>query len=212
MKSQTYQAQVKPYSKLIITLLFLFASAIDANAAPPHLDLTRTQQKAKQALTFCQHKGYNTRYCILIDMSLPSGMKRFIVWDFHKNDTLVTGLISHGCGIMPWSGVWSKDKPAFSNVSNSHCTSLGKYRVNGRAVSAWGIHVKYFLNGLDTSNSNALKRDVVLHSWEQVPDKEIYPNGTPEDWGCPAISNHTMKIVDGLLRQQKKPLLLWIYN
>ena len=29
---------------------------------------------------------------------------------------------------------------------------------------------------------------------------------------CPAISNNTMKIVDALLRQQKKHLLLWIYN
>jgi hypothetical protein len=203
---------VKPFNKLIITLLFLFASAIDVNATPPHIDLTRTQQKAKQALSFCRRHNYNIRYCILIDMSLPSGVKRFVVWDFHKNDTLITGLISHGCGVMPWSGVWSKDKPAFSNVANSHCTSLGKYRVNARAASAWGIRVKYFLNGLDTSNSNALKRDVVLHSWEAVPDKEVYPNGIPEDWGCPAISNNTMKIVDALLRQQKKHLLLWIYN
>jgi L,D-transpeptidase catalytic domain len=203
---------VKPYSKLIITLLFLSASAIDVNASPPHIDLSRTQQKAQQALAFCRKHDYNIRYCILIDMGLPSGVKRFVVWDFHKNDTLLTGLISHGCGINPWSGVWSKDKPSFSNVANSHCTSLGKYRVDVRATSAWGIHVKYFLNGLDTSNSNALKRDVVLHSWEAVPDKEVYPNGTPEDWGCPAISNKTMKIVDALLRQQKKHLLLWIYN
>ncbi|MEO6849629.1 MAG: murein L,D-transpeptidase catalytic domain-containing protein, partial [Mucilaginibacter sp.] len=119
--------------------------ALDANAGRPHLDLSRTKQKAQQALLFCKQRGYNTHYCILIDMSLPSGIKRFMVWDFRKNDTLVTGLISHGCGHMPWSGTWSKDKPTFSNIANSHCSSLGKYEVGSRAASAWGIHIKYYL-------------------------------------------------------------------
>jgi hypothetical protein len=97
-------------------------------------------------------------------------------------------------------------------VANSHCSSLGKYQVSGRAVSAWGIHIKYYLKGLENTNSNAYIRDVVLHSWEQVPDNEIYPGGTPEDWGSPAVSNNTMKVVDALIRYQKKHLLLWIYS
>ena len=203
---------MKTYSKFLITLLSLVTIAIDASASPPHIDLTRTQQKAKQALAFCRKHDYNIKYCILIDMSLPSGVKRFMVWDFHKNDTVITGLVSHGCGINPWSGIWSKDKPEFSNTINGHCTSLGKYRVGARAGSAWGILVKYYLNGMESTNNNAYVREVVLHSWEKVTDKEVYPNGTPEDWGCPAISNNTMKIVDALIRNQKKHLLLWIYN
>ena len=97
-------------------------------------------------------------------------------------------------------------------MANSHCSSLGKYQVDDRAASAWGIHVKYYLKGLESTNSNAYVRDVVLHSWEQVSDIEVFPNGTPEDWGCPAISNNTMKTVDYLIRKQKKHLLLWIYN
>lgn len=135
-----------------------------------------------------------------------------MVWDFRKNDTLVTGLISHGCGHMPWSGTWSKDKPTFSNIANSHCSSLGKYEVGSRAASAWGIHIKYYLKGLESTNNNAYIRDVVLHSWEQVRDIEVNPDGTPEDWGCPAISNKTMTIVDALIRPQKKHLVLWVYN
>ena len=202
---------MKPCLISIITSLFLLL-AVYTYAAAPHIDLNRTRQKAKQSLVFCKQKGYNTHYCILVDMSLPSGVKRFVVWDFRKNDTVFTGLVSHGCGVSPWSGIWSKDKPQFSNAVNSHCSSLGKYRVAARAGSAWGIFVKYYLDGLEATNSNALKRDVVLHSWEQVPDKEVYPSGTPEDWGCPAISNNTMKLVDTLIRNQKKHLLLWIYN
>jgi hypothetical protein len=57
-----------------------------------------------------------------------------------------------------------------------------------------------------------LIRQVVFHSWEQVPEDEIYPQGTPEGWGCPAISNNTMKIVDPLILKQRKHVLLWIYD
>lgn len=198
--------------KSIITFLLILLSFEEADAIVPHIDINRTRQKAKQSLVYCKQKGYNTSYCILTDMSLPSGVKRFLVWDFRKNDTLFSGLVSHGCGISPWSGVWSKDSPTFSNVANGHCTSLGKYKIDSRAYSAWGIHVKYYLKGLEATNNNAFRRDVVFHSWEQVPDNEVYPNGTPEDWGCPAISNKVMKIADALIRNQKKHLLLWIYN
>jgi hypothetical protein len=203
---------LKTYSKLTILFLPILLSVSNIYAATPHIDTTRTAQKAKQALTFCKQRGYNTNYCILIDLSLPSGVKRFMVWDFRKHTILVSGLVSHGCGIYPWSGIWSKDKPTFSNAANSHCSSLGKYQVGDRAASAWGIHIKYYLKGLESTNSNAYARDVVLHSWEQVPDDEVYPNGTPEDWGCPAVSDNTMKTVDALLHKQKKHLLLWIYN
>jgi hypothetical protein len=202
---------MKSLAKPTILLCLLHLTFL-SHASTPHIDIDRTRHKAKEAKSFCGRHNYNTRYCILIDMSLPSGVKRFIVWDFKRNDTLFTGMVSHGCGINPWMGTWSKNDPTFSNLPNSHCTSLGKYMVSSRAGSAWGIRIKYFLIGLDATNSNAYKRDIVLHSWEQVPDKEIYPDGTPEDWGCPAVSNATMKKVDALLRRQRKHLLLWIYD
>jgi hypothetical protein len=202
---------VKPYLKFLALLQFLLLTAA-ANAAAPHIDVNRTRQKAKQSLAFCKQKGYNARYCILIDMSLHSGVKRFMVWDFRKNDTMITGLVSHGCASAPWSGVWTKDKPVFSNSDGSHCTALGKYQINGRAYSAWGIHVKYFLTGLESTNNNAYVRQIVFHSWEKVAEADVYPNGTPEGWGCPAISNNTLKIVDALIRKQKKRMLMWIYS
>jgi len=198
--------------KLAYRFLPAFLLVLTLNAAGQHIDTGRARQKAKQALLFCHQKGYNTQYCILIDMSLPSGVKRFMVWNFKKNTPFISGLVSHGCGNSPWSGVWSKNNPVFSNADGSHCTALGKYQVNSRAYSAWGIHVKYFLTGLESTNNKALSRQIVFHSWDAVPESEVYPNGTPEGWGCPAISNNTMKIVDPLLRKQKKHLLLWIYN
>ena len=200
------------HHKLIAILLSSFLLVTNAYAAIPHIDTNRTREKASQALVFCLKKGYNTNYCILIDMSLPSGVKRFILWDFKKDNIMISGLISHGCGTGPWSGMWSKDKPLFSNRDGSHCTALGKYQIDGRAYSGWGIHVKYYLTGLESTNNNALIRQIVFHSWEEVPETEVYPNGTPEGWGCPAISNNTMKIVDEMLKKERKRTLLWIYN
>nr|WP_294947536.1 murein L,D-transpeptidase catalytic domain family protein [uncultured Mucilaginibacter sp.] len=198
----------KPFTFLILALLL----CINAIAETPQINLSRTKEKARQALLFAKKKGYNSRYCILIDMSLPSGVKRFMVWDFKADKILTSGLVSHGCGRSPWAGEWSKDKPEFSNADGSHCTALGKYSVDARGYSAWGINVKYFLTGLESSNSNAYTRQIVFHSWEKVSETEVYPNGTPEGWGCPAISNNTMKTVDALLNKQKKKVLMWVYN
>jgi hypothetical protein len=203
---------VKRISKFIYTFLPAFLFALYTSAATPALDLNRTRQKAKEALSFSKAKSYSTQYCILIDMSLPSGVKRFVVWDFKKDSVLLSGMVSHGCGRWPWGADWSKGKPEFSNADGSHSTALGKYKLSGRAYSNWGIHVKYFMYGLESTNNKALGRQIVFHSWEKVPEAEVHPNGTPEGWGCPAISNNTMKVVDPLLRKQKKPLLMWIYN
>ena len=167
------------------------------------------------AMCFCflaLFNYYNTNFCILIDLSIHSGKKRAFLWDF-KNDTIsAAALCAHGCGTNPWSGTTTKDKPIFSNISDSHCSSLGKYKIGKRGYSSWGIKVNYILHGLESTNNNALKREIVLHSWEDVSETEIYPNGTPEGWGCPAVANGFMKIIDPKIKESEKPVLLWIYN
>jgi hypothetical protein len=183
------------------------SNSIENNKIPSTI-----QAKSKQALVFCKSKRFNTNYCILVDLSLHSGVKRFYVWDFKKNTISFSSMVSHGCGRMPWSWAWSKDNPGFSNEDGSHCSSTGKYRIGKRGYSNWGIHVNYLLYGLETSNSNALKRQIVLHSWDKVPEDEVYPGGTQEGWGCPAISNKSLELLDKKLKSSKKPVLLWIYN
>ena len=145
-------------------------------------------------------------------MSVHSGMKRFFVWDFKKEKILNSFLVGHGCGDNPWSNDYSRDNPKFSNVDGSHCSSLGKYKIGEREHSDWGVNVKYVLYGLDSTNSNAFKRFIVFHSWEAVSDYEVYPDGTPEGWGCPTISNNSFKIIDPILKSSTKPVLMWIYK
>ncbi|MFA7446734.1 MAG: murein L,D-transpeptidase catalytic domain-containing protein, partial [Flavobacteriaceae bacterium] len=79
-----------------------------------------------------------------------------------------------------------------------------------RDYSSWGIKIKYWLHGLEATNSNAMQRVVVLHSWEAVSDDEIYPNVSPLSWGCPAVSNEFMEFLDQKLQVAQKPVLLWI--
>ncbi len=178
----------------------------------PELDLNKTKKKAKEAYAFCKSKKMNTDFCILIDMSLHSGLNRFIIWDFKEQKISNKYLVGHGCGGYSWSSDESKDNPQFSNEDGSHLSALGKYQLGERGRSDWGIHVKYLMHGLEKTNNNALQRFIVFHSWDLMSDKEVYPKGSPEGWGCPTISNNAMKEIDPIIQNSEKPLLMWIYN
>ncbi|AWK04353.1 peptidase [Flavobacterium crocinum] len=163
----------------------------------------------KEAAQYCKENNLNQNKFILIDLGLHSGLKRFFVYDFKKKEISKSYLVSHGCGDNQWGRTSSKEKPQISNEFDSHCSSLGKYVILDRGVSQWGIKINYILQGKDKTNSNARSRAIVLHSWEAVSDNEVYPEGTPEGWGCPAVSNESMKEIDELLQTNKK-VLMWI--
>jgi len=176
-------------------------------------DTTLTEEDRNgDALAFCEEQGLNTDFYIFIDMDVHSGKNRMFVYDLQTDSLLATGLCSHGCGENPWSYDFSKENPTFSNVVDSHQSSLGKYKIGKRGYSNFGIHVNYRLHGLESTNDNAYERDIMLHSWDMVENKEVYPEGCPEGWGCPAVSNEMMTLVDGLLKKSALPVLLWIYR
>lgn len=168
--------------------------------------------KIKAAEVYCNKKGLSNRYCFFINLATHSGRKRFYIWDFKVNQCIDLGMVSHGCCNQPWGATYTKDSAITSNVMNSHCSSLGRYKITDRGYSQWGIKVNYKLVGLDKENSNAQKREIILHSWEAVTDDEVFPKGTPEGWGCPAVSNNFMYKLDSILKLSKEPLLLWIFN
>ncbi|OXA79658.1 L,D-transpeptidase catalytic domain [Flavobacterium aquidurense] len=170
------------------------------------VDYTSYFQEAKQ---YCKSNKLNQDKFILIDLGLHSGIKRFFIYDFQQKKILKSYIVSHGCGHNQWGKTSSKENAPVSNEFDSHCSSIGKFIVSDRGVSEWGIKVNYILQGKDNTNSNALNRAIVLHSWEAISDNEIYPAGTPEGWGCPAVSNESMREIDALLKQNKN-VLLWV--
>ncbi|MCE2961629.1 MAG: murein L,D-transpeptidase catalytic domain-containing protein [Chitinophagales bacterium] len=171
-----------------------------------HLDSLRV--KASEAFIFCRKNQFEDKYCILIDMQLHSGVRRFVLWNFEKDTVQFACLVGHGCGNHPWSLDRSKSNPSFSNEDGSHLSSLGKYKIGARGVSDWGVKIKYALHGLESSNSNAARRHIVFHSWEAMTDEEIYPAGSAEGWGCPTISDNSFKCLDPILKESKKPVLM----
>lgn len=197
---------------LMLTLvlgLFVYGRSGESSVNSTFEQRRLLKQRADSALNYCQRVGYNTSYCFLVDFSIHSGKKRFFVWDFKGDSIKYASLCAHGYGK---KGTVSN--PVFSNVEGSYCSSLGRYKVGVRSYSKWGINVHYKLHGLESTNDNAYKRYVVLHSFTPVPRVEIYPVHLPlgMSQGCPVISNQTMTQVDALLKNQKKSVLLWVYD
>lgn len=170
------------------------------------IDYTSYFNEAQQ---YCEKNNLNQKLFFLIDLGIHSGLKRFFIYDLKNKKLLQSFLVSHGCGNSPWGATYTKENAEISNQVDSHCSSIGKYIVLNRGVSQWGIKVNYLLDGKEETNSNAIKRVIVLHSWEEVPNDEVYPNGTPEGWGCPAVSNESMIKIDSILQKNKK-VLFWI--
>jgi hypothetical protein len=197
----------KPPTSKIIDVI-----STKVNKEKPSLNLPQTQLKAKEAYQFCSENNMNLDFCILIDMSVHSGLERFLVWDFKADTITHSFLVGHGCCDNSWGSDDSKDNPTFSNVPESHCSSLGKYKVGERAYSNWGVNIKYVLHGLESTNNKAFERLIVFHSWEMMSDATIYPNGSPEGWGCPTISNNHFKVIDLMLQSAAKPTLMWMYK
>ena len=164
---------------------------------------------AEEALLYCKKNKISTDFFVLIDFSIHSGKKRMFIWDFKKDKITDSFLVSHGCGSQPTARDYSKEKPAFSNQPNSHSSSLGKYWIGTKKVPSPSFGEKYLLYGKETTNNNALKRDIVIHPWSIIPDEEPYPSGVPESWGCPAVSPDVFKVLDEKFQSVGKNILLW---
>ena len=164
----------------------------------------RLKQKAILAKGFVNEHGYNETYCFLLDMRLPSGKNRFFVYNLIRDSVEIAGLVTHGSG----SDNGAEDL-IFSNVKNSNCTSLGKYKIGNSYTGSFGL--AYKLCGLDKTNSNAFDRFVVLHSHACVPNDEISPLPICVSLGCPTVSPAFLARLKKYLDESQQPVLLWIY-
>jgi hypothetical protein len=166
--------------------------------------LLRLKQKATQLASYGQAEDYNSQHCFFIDMRIASGKKRFFVYNLKKDSVEAAGLVTHGSG----SDKGNNDL-YFSNVSNSNCTSLGKYKIGNSYNGKFGLAFK--LHGLDRTNSKAFERFVVLHAHSCVPDDEVSPLPICESWGCPTVSPTFLTAIKKYIDHADKPIVLWIY-
>lgn len=165
----------------------------------------RLRQKAGEQRVWLARHGFNSSFCFLVDMQVPSGKNRFFVYDLRRDSVLLSGLVAHGSG-----GRYFSVKPVFSNVEGSGCTSLGRYRVGYPYAGQFGP--AYKLYGLDTSNSRAFARNVVLHSYAAVPEHETWPQPICNSLGCPMVAPGFLETLRPLITGTQKPVCLWIFD
>ncbi|MEG2101444.1 murein L,D-transpeptidase catalytic domain-containing protein [Flavobacterium sp. FlaQc-28] len=147
---------------------------------------------------------YNQDIVFLIDMKIPSGKNRFFVYDLKTNKIIDQGLVAHGSG----SETTTKGKLKFSNVPNSLSTSLGRYSIGNSYVGKFGK--AYRLYGLDTTNSNAFKRDIVFHYYYDVPYKEK-DGYICNSFGCPMVNKKYFERMAEIIDNSKSNILMSIY-
>jgi hypothetical protein len=147
---------------------------------------------------------YNRRFAFFIDMKVPSGKNRFFVYDLKTNKIIDKGLVAHGSG----SETGIKGKLKFSNIPNSLSTSIGKYYIGNSYQGKFGK--AYKLYGLDQTNSNAFKRDIVFHYYYDVPYKE--QNGyICNSYGCPMVNRKYFDRMSKIIDDSESNILMSIY-
>jgi hypothetical protein len=168
-----------------------------------HAAFFKLEEYRSKAKAFTLSNQFNNQYFFLIDMKIHSGQKRFFVCSLKNDSILISGLVTHGSG----SNI-SADSLQFSNAIHSNSTSLGRYKIGKPYYGKFGL--AYKLYGLDTSNSNAYNRFVVLHAHPCVPEKEIAPLTICESWGCPTVSIQFLDQLQTFIDNSTLPVLLMI--
>ena len=165
----------------------------------------RLRQKAAEQRAYFAAHGFSPTICFLVDMRLPSGRNRFFVYDLVRDSVLAAGLVAHGSG-----GQYFSAEPVFSNVEGSGCSSLGRYRVGYRYAGHFGP--AYKLYGLDTSNSRVFARNIVLHSYEAVPERETWPQPICNSLGCPMVSPGFLQALRPMIEGSRRPICLYVFD
>ncbi len=146
----------------------------------------------------------NTKYAFVVDMRIPSFKKRFFVFDLKKDSIINTGYVSHGTGSETY-----RNELLFSNIPDSRCTSLGKYKIGTSYKGMYGF--SYRLHGLDSSNNKALERAIVLHGHSCIPEVAYDDYPLCFSYGCPMVSTKFLQTLKGYIAKQgKQPILLSI--
>ena len=131
----------------------------------------------------------NDKILSIADMSLPSGRKRLFVIDMAKFKVLFVTYVAHGKN----SGL---DKALyFSNEPESNKSSVGFYTTLDTYNGKHGYSMR--LEGHEIGfNSNALERDIVMHSAGYVDESIVKSQGyIGRSLGCPALSAEIYKQV-----------------
>lgn len=176
-------------------------------AMPDRTQYEALEDRAAAALDFAKKKNMSTNYALFVDYGVPSGTPRLYVWDFNKRKIVARTYVMHG----PGKGS-AAEKPVFSNMPGSNCSSLGRFLVtkqHGR-INKTG----YLLRGLDIDNQTAYVRGLMIHRSTYL-DGHVWMKYVPLKGnscsGCVTVTSRGMEYIGKLVEKEKRPILLWNY-
>lgn len=190
---------------IILAFATYYLASNKRNENLTSLDKKRIESQVLEIKKFIKtNSRYNNRIAFFIDMKIPSGKNRFFVYDLKANKIIDKGLVAHGSG----SETGIKGKLRFGNVPNSLKTSLGKYSIGSNYIGKFGK--AYKLYGLDPTNSNAFKRDIVFHYYYDVPyqEKDGY---ICNSYGCPMVNKKYFQRIAKIIDSSESDILMSIY-
>lgn len=196
---KVFKRILKYFLWVLLLLVVAFVSMFFVGLLYPYRP---SDEKIAEAFQFCRQNGLNDQFAVFVDFGLPSGLPRYMVYDFKEKEVVYRCMCASGL---------AKDR--YSNQPGSHLSSLGKYRITNElyrmSIGIDGIVV----DGLETSNSNARNRKILIHYSKvlnRMP-KSIFPLpiiGKNISWGCFCINEEGVKKTQSL----NKPMLLWVYQ
>ncbi|HET8830250.1 MAG TPA: murein L,D-transpeptidase catalytic domain family protein [Pelobium sp.] len=130
----------------------------------------------------------------IVDFTKPSTAKRMWIVDLKNKTLLLNTYVAHGQG----SG--ENMATTFSNIAESHQSSLGFYIANETYFGKHGLSLK--LDGQDKGiNDLARERAIVLHGANYVSEDFIKNTGRlGRSFGCPAVSRELNDKVIALIK------------
>ena len=152
----------------------------------------------------------DANYLCIVNFGKHSGEERFFIYNVRDNKYEYSGLVQHGNG----KGN-TASKPKFSNVIGSNCSSLGLYKITSKDnMHSWPGAPCFRMVGLDSTNSNAIARGILIHPslTRTLMPFEIWGLDLPltgESRGCFAVSCNTMYEISK--RFKKNNMYLYAY-
>jgi len=138
---------------------------------------------AKAALDRHHDKILNRDLIAVADFSQPSRLPRLHLVEIGSG-RIASHLVAHGRGSDPKHSGWLEH---FSNDFGSNATSSGAFRTDDFYVGAHGRSLR--LSGLESSNSNARERGIVVHGAWYVSQEMAASRGVlGRSEGCFALA------------------------
>lgn len=127
-----------------------------------------------------KNKLGNDRYLTVVDMSVSANTERFYLIDVYNQTLVYKSLVAHG------AKTGEEFAEVFSNIENSHQSSLGFYLTGETYNGRHDFSLK--LDGLESYNDNARERGIVIHAADYVSYDFIESNGRlGRSYGCPSL-------------------------